>query len=126
VKVPAIILLILAPIHIVVMLFDLVFRVINAQAGNVIVVGQGPGAVEGAYVGVVIGGIVDVAAILCQIAVAYGAVQMLKLQSRQWAFAACVISCIPCLSGCCLIGIPFGIWGLVLLKDEEVKRSFRS
>jgi hypothetical protein len=124
--VPALALLILAPIHMLAMLGDLIFRIVNAQSGNIPIIGQGPGAAEGAMLGIVIGGVVDVVAILCQIAVAFGAVQMMKLRARQSAYTACVVSCIPCITGCCLVGIPFGIWGLIVLSDERVKRSFSS
>jgi hypothetical protein len=126
VKVPAIALLVLAPIHMIGMLIDLGVRIYNAQANNMPFVVEGPGAAEGMMVGMVIGGVVDVAAVLCQFLVAYGALQMLNLKSRQMAVTACILSCIPCISGCCLLGIPFGIWGLVVLNDEAVKRSFES
>lgn len=42
------------------------------------------------------------------------------------AFAGAVISVIPCLgSPCCALGIPFGIWALVVLNDPVVKAAFR-
>jgi hypothetical protein len=31
---------------------------------------------------------------------------------------------IPCF-GCCLLGLPIGIWSLVTLNSAEVKSSFR-
>jgi hypothetical protein len=42
------------------------------------------------------------------------------------AMAGAVISVIPCLgSPCCLLGVPFGIWALVILNDPAVKAGFR-
>lgn len=55
----------------------------------------------------------------------YAGMQMLQL--RQWI--VCVIACfaamVPCF-GCCCIGLPFGVWGLVLLLNDEVKQAFTS
>jgi hypothetical protein len=52
-----------------------------------------------------------------------GAVNMLRLKSRSLAFAACIVAILPC-SCCCFLGIPFGIWGLVVLNKPEVKSQF--
>jgi hypothetical protein len=55
--------------------------------------------------------------------VLFGALKMLRLQSRPLAMAACIVAMIPC-GCCCLVGIPFGIWGLVMLNKPEVKSQF--
>lgn len=57
--------------------------------------------------------------------VLYGALQMRKLRNIGFAYTAAIISCIPCCSGCYIIGIPFGIWALVTLNKPEVSSSFR-
>jgi hypothetical protein len=31
---------------------------------------------------------------------------------------------IPCISPCCLLGLPIGIWALVVLLKPEVKAAF--
>jgi hypothetical protein len=54
----------------------------------------------------------------------YGALKMKKRESRNWAMAASVLALIPLLSPCCLIGLPIGIWSLVILSKPEVKQSF--
>lgn len=41
------------------------------------------------------------------------------------AMTACVLASIPCLSPGCILGMPFGIWGLVVLNQDDVKRSFQ-
>ncbi|HEY2083291.1 MAG TPA: hypothetical protein VGI88_10935 [Verrucomicrobiae bacterium] len=57
--------------------------------------------------------------------VLFGAIKMLRLQSRSLAIAACIVSMIPCTVGCCcILGLPFGIWGLVVLNKPEVKSQF--
>ena len=50
---------------------------------------------------------------------------MLKVKSYNMALVASVISVIPCFSACCIVGIPFGIWALVVLNDASVKAAFR-
>lgn len=52
-----------------------------------------------------------------------------RLQSmNMWgvAMAGAIISVIPCIgSPCCICGVPFGIWALVVLNDPAVKAAFR-
>lgn len=49
---------------------------------------------------------------------------MKNLESYGMALAACVVSIIPCYWNCCIFGMPFGIWGLVVLLDTNVKSAF--
>ncbi|MGO8763967.1 MAG: hypothetical protein ACLQSR_02390 [Limisphaerales bacterium] len=53
-----------------------------------------------------------------------GAARMMALRSYEFAVTATVLAMIPCLSPCCLIGLPFGIWALVVLRKPEVKSRF--
>jgi hypothetical protein len=53
-----------------------------------------------------------------------GAMRMQKLTNHGMAMAAAIIAMIPCLSPCCLLGIPFGIWALVVLSRPDVKSQF--
>jgi hypothetical protein len=55
--------------------------------------------------------------------VLYGAYSMYKLQSYSLAMAGSIMGMIPCHSCCCL-GLPFGIWSLVILNRPEVKDAF--
>jgi hypothetical protein len=55
--------------------------------------------------------------------VLFGAIKMLKLQNHTLAFIACIVAMLPC-SCCCLFGLPFGIWGLIVLNKPEVKSQF--
>jgi hypothetical protein len=52
-----------------------------------------------------------------------GAIKMLRLQSHTLAIIACIVAMLPC-SCCCVLGLPFGIWGLVVLNKPEVKSQF--
>ncbi len=63
--------------------------------------------------------------LVLSVLILFGAIRMKNLQSYGWAMAACICGIIPC-SGCCLLGMPFGIWGLVMLSRPEVKEAFRA
>jgi hypothetical protein len=54
----------------------------------------------------------------------FGAMKMRQLNNWGLALAAAILAMIPCLSPCCCIGLPIGIWALVVLLDDNVKRSF--
>jgi predicted Zn finger-like uncharacterized protein len=41
------------------------------------------------------------------------------------ALTGCVLAAIPCISPCCVLGIPFGIWGFIVLLMEDVRSAFR-
>ncbi|MCS6850987.1 MAG: hypothetical protein NZ700_07430 [Gemmataceae bacterium] len=73
----------------------------------------GTTAVVSAVIGVAIGALVI-----------WGALKMKSLQSYGLAVASSVLAMIPCISPCCLLGLPFGIWSLVVLNDPQVKSAF--
>ena len=56
--------------------------------------------------------------------VLFGAIKMLKLSSHGLAVATAVVAMLPCLGCCCLLGLPFGIWALVVLNKPEVRSQF--
>ncbi len=56
--------------------------------------------------------------------VLFGAIKMNALQSYGLAMAAAIMAMLPC-GCCCLIGLPVGIWALVVLLDANVKAAFR-
>ena len=78
------------------------------------VVGQGVAGLIQSIVGLIGGGVII-----------FGCIKMMKLQAYGFAFATSILAMIPCISPCCLLGIPFGIWGLVVLNDPLVRNSFR-
>ena len=53
----------------------------------------------------------------------FGAIRMLSLRNHQLAFAAAILAMLPC-TLCCVLGLPFGIWALVVLNKPEVKSQF--
>jgi hypothetical protein len=58
--------------------------------------------------------------------VAYGAWCM-RTGKRYWvAVTAAALACIPMLSACMWMGIPFGIWALVVLRRSDVRAAFQA
>jgi hypothetical protein len=55
--------------------------------------------------------------------VLFGAIQLLRLRNYSVAMVASVVAMLPC-QCCCLFGLPFGIWALVVLNKPEVKSHF--
>ena len=63
--------------------------------------------------------------LVLSIVVLIGAIKMKNLESYGFAMAASIVALFPCIGPCCLLGIPFGIWSLVVLSDPAVKSSFK-
>lgn len=58
---------------------------------------------------------------------ALGVVGGIMMRSgRGWGLglAGSVVSAVPCLTGCCVTGVPFGIWGVVVLLNGDVRAAF--
>ena len=73
----------------------------------------GTGAVISSLIGLAVAGFL-----------VWGGLKMMRLESHGIALAVCILALIPCISPCCLIGLPFGIWGLVVINDQNVKQAF--
>lgn len=54
----------------------------------------------------------------------YAAIKMKELTQWGLAVVASILAMIPCISPCCIIGLPIGIWSLVVLMKPEVKAAF--
>jgi hypothetical protein len=53
-----------------------------------------------------------------------GAIKMRKLENYGLVIAATIVAMIPCNWPCCILGLPIGIWTLVVLSKPEVKSAF--
>jgi hypothetical protein len=53
-----------------------------------------------------------------------GAFSMMRQGSYLWAMTTCILAMIPLLGPCYFFAVPFGIWGLLVLKRPEVRDSF--
>lgn len=54
----------------------------------------------------------------------FASVKLRKLESYGLVMTAVILSMIPCISPCCCLGLPMGIWILVVLSKPEVKSAF--
>jgi hypothetical protein len=54
----------------------------------------------------------------------FGGWKMRKLESLGLAITASILVMFPC-QMCCCLGLPVGIWSLVVLSKPEVKAAFR-
>lgn len=62
--------------------------------------------------------------IIIAILILIGAFKMLNLRSYEFAYAAAIMSVVPCINPCCTwpLGLIFGIWCMVVLS--KVKQNF--
>jgi hypothetical protein len=51
--------------------------------------------------------------------------KMKRLESYGMVMTATILSMLPCTSSCCCVGLPVGIWILIVLAKPEVKSAFR-
>lgn len=65
-----------------------------------------------------------VCCLLTTIVTVIGARAMMQRSSYAAAMTAAIFNVIPCLAVCYLLGIPLGIWALILLRDPTVKPAF--
>lgn len=72
-----------------------------------------------------IGAVFSVIGLIMSVVVFMGASKMKNAESYGFAMAAAIIAMIPCVSPCCLLGLPLGIWALVVLMKPEVKAAFQ-
>lgn len=54
----------------------------------------------------------------------FGGLQMRNLRLYGLAIGASIVAMIPIAGPCCCIGLPVGIWSLVVLMKPEVKSAF--
>ena len=99
---------------------------------TVVVLAMDPAAMQGMngpqgaeQIGQVVGGLAGGSiGIVMDILVILGAYNLMNLKKYSMAMTGAVIACIPCCGPCFVLGIPFGIWALVLLKNTEIKPHF--
>ena len=53
-----------------------------------------------------------------------GSFAMMRLKGRPFAVTAMVMQIVPCLGACCILTLPLGIWGLIVLNNPDVKDGF--
>ncbi|HEY7313491.1 MAG TPA: zinc-ribbon domain-containing protein [Gemmataceae bacterium] len=122
---PAIAMMVVACLDIVWGIVDLLLRILGISliaAGGA--QGKGAAGPQQSDLAGMVGGIGgDIFGACLAILILIGALKMKNLSSYGMAMTACIISIVPC-HACCCLGIPFGIWGLVMLNKPEVKEAF--
>jgi hypothetical protein len=117
----------LAIVGIISLLVHLAMTVLNLLFGGIAAMGAASG--DDAAVGLlsgVVGTIIYVFFLILQVVTIIGGFKMKNLQSYGLSMAAAIIVALPCTNyWCCLIGLPIGIWALVVLMKPEVKAAFR-
>lgn len=58
--------------------------------------------------------------------VIWAALQMKQLRGWTISVVGSIVAMVPCIGPCCIVGIPIGIWALVILMKPEVKAAFTS
>ncbi len=71
------------------------------------------------------GGLVAAAGGLVGILIVIGGVQMIRVRGWVIALLGALLSMVPCVQGCFILGVPIGIWCLVVLMDSSVKQAFK-
>ena len=72
-----------------------------------------------------LGWVINVMVLALSAVTIVGALKMKNLQGYGLAMAASIIAMVPCFGPCCCIGLPVGIWSLILLNKPEIKSAFR-
>lgn len=120
VSTPATVILVLAGITALLVLAGLLFNLLGMSAGMF----EGAGDDR---IAALLGGGIGITANILQLifvgVIIFGALKMKNLQNYPLALTGTILMMIPC-SCCCVVNLPVGIWGLVVLLDENVKRAF--
>jgi hypothetical protein len=55
----------------------------------------------------------------------FGGWKMKELKMYGLAMTASILALIPCVSPCCCLTLPFGVWSLIVLMNQDVKGAFQ-
>ena len=109
------------------LLFTVLGLVMNiAGVGMSGLSGMGGSAATDQYMSMMSGGVGIVVSLLGLALygfVVWGALQMKQLRNWNMAMGASIAAMLPC-GCCCIIGLPIGIWSLIVLMKPEVKSAF--
>jgi hypothetical protein len=118
---PAIGLIVVAVLGFVAQAGSLVFRVVGA---SFFAMHQMPNQAWANMFAGTLGAMLSVIGLLVSGLIFFGGLKMRKLENYGLAMTASIVAMIPCISPCCLVGLPIGIWAVVVLSKPEVKGGF--
>jgi hypothetical protein len=113
---PAIVLLILSSLFVLLMVASLPVQFVRIRAIDTSTA-RGAGELCGSIVSLALWPLMN-------LAIALGAISMIRLKSYRSAYTAAILSVIPICSPCFLLGIPFGIWAIVVLNRPGMMQRF--
>jgi hypothetical protein len=122
VNLPAISLMVLGGLGVA---LSLLAAVVNFLGGGMGAMAGGRGEQIPAFLSGTVGGLINLAACALYALLFYGAYQMKTLKSYPLAMTGAIAAMLPC-SCCCVIGLPIGIWAIVVLLKPAVKQAFES
>jgi len=123
---PAMGLMITGIIGVILNLIGLAMNALGAGMSGLQNLGGGSGAAD-RYMSYMSGGIGIVSAVIglgVSGFIIWASLQMKQLRGWTMAVVASIVAMIPCIGPCCLIGIPIGIWSVIVLMKPEVKSAF--
>jgi hypothetical protein len=121
---PAICLMVLGGIEVAFAVFGLLLALLGFSIIQAGAAGQGQPGVDADAGARLAGNIIGSVVTTCIGAVMImGGYKMKRLESYGSVMTACIVSMVPC-SICCLLGLPLGIWGLIVLNKPEVREAF--
>lgn len=121
VKLPATLLIVAAAIGAAFSLLSLLLNVLSTGMGAMM--GGGEDQMANWFSGG-IGIVINLVGLAVAGFIIYGALQMKALQNHTFALLAAIVAMVPCVSPCCVVGLPAGIFALVILVKPEVKAAF--
>jgi len=114
--IPGIFLLVLASLMLALILLSIPGQIIRMRQIDT-TTPEGQGELTGSIVALVVW-IVMMACII------WGSIAMVRLRGYSNAMVAAVLAVIPVCSPCFVLGIPFGIWAIIVLMRTEVRARF--
>jgi cytochrome b subunit of formate dehydrogenase len=67
----------------------------------------------------------SVVGIIFALFIVFTSIKMMKMEKWGLAMTGAIVAMVPCVSPCCILGIPFGIWAIVALTNADVKAAFK-
>ena len=123
---PAMGLMVTAGIGIALQILGLIMNLLGAGMGAA---AAGAADDQGAAMGQMMSGglgiISAIIGIIIGVVVFMGAQKMKNLENYGFAMTSSILAMIPCISPCCLLGLPIGIWALTVITKPEIKSAFR-
>lgn len=73
------------------------------------------------------GSALNIVGLILDVFIIWAGTRMMKLNSWTAAVVASALMMVPCFTGCCcVVGVPLGIWSLIVLFNKDVKQAFEA